>query len=107
MANQSLSPLNLEEIERVRAQTILEDWSATILPNADTDDLDDEALRIARANFKSKFSEKTEEVETWDTLTFLNKAKLTIKGQLTRTTILLLGKDESEHFVSPADPKIR
>jgi len=104
---ESLSPLSLEEIERIRAQATLEDWSAAITPSADISDLDDEALRVARANFKSKFSEKAEEVDTWDTLTFLNKAKLTIKGQLTRTTLLLLGKDESEHFVSPADPKIR
>jgi ATP-dependent DNA helicase RecG len=40
-------------------------------------------------------------------MTFLNKAKLTIRGKFTRTALLLLGKDESEHFLSPADPKIR
>ena len=44
---------------------------------------------------------------SWDTWTFLNKAKLAIKGKLTRTAILLLGREEAEHFVQPADPKIR
>ena len=29
---EALSPLNLEEIERIRAQAVLEDWSAVIVP---------------------------------------------------------------------------
>jgi ATP-dependent DNA helicase RecG len=104
---EELSPLNLEEIERIRTQVILEDWSAKTVPDASPDDLDEEALRVARENFKNKFPSKAEEVDSWDNLTFLNKAKLTIKGKLTRTALLLLGKDEAEHFLLPADPKIR
>jgi ATP-dependent DNA helicase RecG len=104
---ESLSALNLEEIERIRTQVTLADWSAGIVPDANLDDLDEQALHIARENFKSKFPEKAEEVNKWDTITFLNKAKLTIKGKLTRTALLLLGKDEAEHFLSPAEIKIR
>lgn len=37
----------------------------------------------------------------------LNKAKLTIKGKITRVAILLLGREESEHFINPAQAKIR
>jgi ATP-dependent DNA helicase RecG len=85
----------------------LSDWSAAIVPDANLDDLDQEALRVARENFKNKFPEKAEEANNWDDITFLNKAKLTIKGKLTRTALLLLGKDESEHFLLPADLKIR
>jgi len=33
----------------------------------------------------------------------LNKAKVIIKGKITRTAIILLGKPESEHFISPAE----
>ena len=98
---EALSPLNLEEIERIR-QAILEDWSAALVPTASLEDLDENALRVARENYKKKFPAKASEVDTWDDLTFLNKAKLTIKGKLTRTTILLLGKDESAHFLLPA-----
>lgn len=105
--NESLSPLNLEEIERIRSQVTFEDWSAAIVSGAGEDDLDDEALRVARKNFKNKFPDKAEEVNGWDTTTFLNKTKLTIKGKMTRTALLLLGKEESEHFVLPADAKIR
>lgn len=102
-----LSPLNLEEIERIRAQATHEDWSAVVMSQASLTDLDANALAVARLNFNSKFPEKSAEMAAWDDMTFLNKAKLTIKGKLTRTTLLLLGKDESEHFLQPADPKVR
>lgn len=104
---EALSPLNLEEIERIRAQVKLEDWSAGIVPEAGLLDLDEEALRVARQNFKSKFADKAAEVNGWDDATFLNKAKLTIKGKMTRAALLLLGKEEAEHFLQPADAKVR
>lgn len=104
---EALSPLNLEEIERIRRQAVLEDWSAVLVAKATLDDLDPDAILLARKNFKNKFPDKADEVDAWNDATFLNKAKLTIKGKMTRTALLLLGKDESEHFLLPADPKIR
>jgi len=104
---EELSPLNLEEIERIRAQAITEDWSAAIVPDATIDDLDPAAIAKARENYKSKFSEQAQDVDQWDDITFLNKAKVTIKGKITRAAIILLGKPESEHFISPAEAKIR
>src|SRR3972149_11531368 len=96
---EELSPLNLEELERIRAQAVSEDWSAVIVPDATIDDLDGEAIAKARENYKNKFPEKAKEVDTWDDITFLNKAKVTSKGRITRTAIILLGKSESEHLV--------
>lgn len=104
---EALSPLNLEEIERIRAQSTVEDWSAVIVPEAGLDDLDEEALAVARRNYKSKFPDKAAEVDGWDDGTFLNKAKLTIKGRITRAALLLLGREEAEHFLLPAEAKIR
>ncbi len=104
---EDLVPLNLEEIERIRAQATSEDWSSAIVPHAGIEDLDDDAIAIARKNYKNKFPEKEKEVDGWDDLTFLNKAKITIKGKITRTAIILLGKEESEHFINPAEAKIR
>ena len=46
-------------------------------------------------------------MESWDDEKFLNKAKLLIHGKVTRTAILLLGKEESEHFINPSVMKIR
>lgn len=104
---EALSPLNLEEIERIRAQSAVEDWSAVVVPEAGIADLDEEALAVARRNFKSKFPDKAVEVDDWDDATFLNKAKLTIKGRITRAALLLLGREEAEHFLLPAEAKIR
>lgn len=105
--DEELSPLNLEEIERIRAQSTAEDWSAAVVPDASLEDLDEEAIALARKNFKNKFPEKAAELDSWDDATFLNKAKITIKGKITRTAIILLGKEESEHFINPAEAKIR
>lgn len=104
---ESLGPLNLEEIERIRAQVTHEDWSMVLVPEATIDDLDEQAIAVARVNFKSKFQDKSTDVDAWDDVTFLNKAKLTIKGKITRSALLLLGKEESDHYLTPADCKIR
>ncbi|MBL7905063.1 MAG: putative DNA binding domain-containing protein [Bacteroidales bacterium] len=105
--DEELAPLNLEEIERIRAQATTEDWSAAIVQGASLEDLDEEAIGLARKNFKNKFPEKAPDVDSWDDTTFLNKAKITIKGKITRTAIILLGKEESEHFINPAEAKVR
>ncbi len=40
-------------------------------------------------------------------ITFLNKAKITVRGKITNTAIVLLGKEESEYLISPAVAKIK
>jgi ATP-dependent DNA helicase RecG len=104
---EALVALNIEELERIRAQKNVNDWSAAIVPGATLNDLDPKAILISRDNYKNKFPDKASEVDTWDDLTFLNKAKVLIKGQITRAAIILLGKDECDHFLNPADIKIR
>ena len=103
----ALGALNLEEIDRIRAQSTLEDWSAVIVSGTSLADLDEDALAVARTNYKSKFPDKAAEVDSWSNATFLNKAKLTIKGKQTRASLLLLGKEEAEHYLQPAEAKIR
>jgi ATP-dependent DNA helicase RecG len=104
---EALVALNIEELERIRAQSPVTDWSAAIVPDATLDDLDEEAVAVARRNFKSKFPDKGVEADGWDDATFLNKAKLTIKGRMTRAALLLLGREEAEHFLLPAEAKVR
>ena len=41
---ESLSALNLEEIERIRKQALSEDWSAKIIEKASIDDLSEDAI---------------------------------------------------------------
>jgi len=83
-----------------------EDWSAQICEGATLEDLDPEAIKRARSEYKTKFPAKAEEVDSWDDIQFLNKIKITIKGNITNTAILLLGKPESATLISPAVAKI-
>lgn len=103
---ESLGPLNLEEIERIRTQNRAYDWSAVTLIDATLDDLDDSAVAIAREKFAQKNPKLVDEITQWDIATFLNKAKLTINGQITRAAILLLGKPEATHWLSPASATV-
>lgn len=83
------------------------DWSAEIIDGATVDDLDPKAIAKAREQYAIRNPKKAEELESWDDITFLNKAKLTIQGKITRTALILLGNEESEHFLSPFVAKIR
>lgn len=85
-----------------------EDWSANIIEKATLDHLDQNALVFARKKFKEKKAGTPmfEEIDLWDDATFLDKAKITIGGQITNTAIILLGKMESSHLISPAVAQI-
>jgi len=50
----SLVPLNIEEIERIRHQTLNRDWSKNIIPDATFAHLDKEAILKAREQYKKK-----------------------------------------------------
>jgi ATP-dependent DNA helicase RecG len=103
---ESLVPLNLEKLERIRSQAMVNDWSAEMVADASLNDLDPDAMLLARENFKKKNPRLADDVGAWDDAAFLQNAKLSIRGKLTRTAILLLGKDQSEHFLG-GNTKIR
>ena len=104
--NEAIGPLSLHEIEQIRKQAAQEDWSAQTCPGATLADLDPRAIAFARQEYKKKHSHLAGEVDGWDEMTFLNKAKVCINSQITRTAILLLGKNESEHYLSPGIARI-
>ncbi|MDR0683278.1 MAG: putative DNA binding domain-containing protein [Dysgonamonadaceae bacterium] len=101
-ANESLTALNIEKIDRIRNQAIDRDWSRKIVPDATFNHLDKEAILKAREQYKKKHPRLAEEVNDWDDALFLDKAELTIEGEITNTAILLLGKYLSHHLLSPA-----
>lgn len=82
-------------------------WTATVLPDATLDDMDPKAILKAREQYKEVYPSKAKEVDSWDDIKFLNKAKITIKGKITIAAIILLGKEESEHYLLPSVCKIR
>jgi len=60
---EELSPLNIEEIERIRVQGAAEDWSALIVSGATVEDLDPAAIAKSRENYKNKFPEQAKDID--------------------------------------------
>lgn len=104
----NLIPLTPEREKSILNESIdvVEDWSANIVPDAMINDLSQEAIAFAREEYKKKHSRIAHEVDEWSDEQFLDKAKLTIQGRLTNATLLLLGKDEAAHFLSPLIPRM-
>ncbi|MDM8560961.1 transcriptional regulator [Thiotrichales bacterium HSG14] len=100
-----LETLSRDELKRIRSQ-LTNDWSANICEGATVNDLSSEAILRARNLYRKKNPTLSHEINQWDDITFLNKVKLTIEGKITRAAIILLGKSESEHFISPSIAKI-
>lgn len=103
---ESLGALSEYELDLIKSQNILEDWSIGLVPGAYMADLSTEAIERAKELFIIKNPNLRDEIQTWDDTTFLNKAKICVNGDMTRTAILLLGKPESDHFLSPATSTI-
>ncbi|MDD5301059.1 MAG: putative DNA binding domain-containing protein [Gallionella sp.] len=102
-AGESLTSLGLDKQDEIRGQMGATDWSAQVVQGATLAHLDASALTRARESFARKYANRFEpdEVMRWTDSTFLDRAKLTQDGQITRTTLLLLGKDGSAHLLSP------
>ena len=84
------------------------DWSAQIVEKATLDNLDPKAIQLAREKYKEKNSNASfyDEIDNWSDKIFLDKLKITIDGKITNTAIILLGKPETAHFISPAVAQI-
>ena len=85
------------------------DWSAQVCEQATLADLDPLAIAEARRQFAEKNKSKPDrlaELAAWDDATFLNKAKLTVRGAVTHAALLLLGREESSSLLAPAVARI-
>jgi ATP-dependent DNA helicase RecG len=102
-AGESLTSLGLDKLDEIRGQTGNADWSAQPVPGATLAHLDPAAVAKARESFAMKYANRfaANEVAGWSDAVFLNRAKVTRDGQVTRATLLLLGKAEAAHLLSP------
>ena len=94
---ESLVALDMSKYEEIRRQTVNEDWTAEVVADATIDDLDTKAIAKAREGYKQRYPKLAKECDKWDNKVFLDKAGLTIDGKVTRTTLLLVGKETSAH----------
>jgi ATP-dependent DNA helicase RecG len=102
-AGESLSALGFAKQDEIRNQTLHSDWSAQIVEGATLDDLDPAAVERARSDFALKHQNRFAEGEVrgWPVATLLDRARVTQGGQVTRTALLLLGRAERAHLLSP------
>lgn len=106
--HESISPLPMNKVDLIRSQIGM-DWSKEIVENATLEDLDKEAVKKARELFSKRQSDRKKAQEILRKLSdieVLNKAGITIKGKITRTALLLLGKNESSYFFDGFIPRI-
>lgn len=84
------------------------DWSAQIVDKASIDDLDENAIKIAKEKYKEKNTNEPfyNDIDNWSSKTFLDKLKITVDGKITNTALILLGKPETAHYLSPAVAQI-
>ncbi len=106
--HESLCPLPMNKVDLIRSQIGM-DWSKEIIEEATFDDLDPEAVKLARELFSKRQMDRKRAQDILKKLSdveVLNKAGITIKGKITRTALLLLGKSESSCFFDGFIPRI-
>lgn len=79
------------------------DWSAEIIEDASFDDLDPEAVKDACKKIKERKQNLSNQTNP---KILLDKARITVNGKITRTALILLGKPEVSHFLSPSQTEI-
>ncbi len=107
-AGESVTALGFVKQDEIRNQTLQGDWSAQVVDGATLDDLDPQAVERARRDFALKHQNRidADEVRGWPAATLLDRAKVTQRGQVTRTALLLLGRAESAYLLSPHPAQI-
>lgn len=106
--NESVCPLPMNKVDVIRSQIGI-DWSKGIEEGATLEDLDPEAIAYARQLFAKKQKDRVKSQEILESLSdieVLNKAGITVKGQITKTALLLLGKSESAFYFDGFIPRI-
>ena len=101
--NDSLIELTIERRNAILEEvSMTADWSAHIVEDATIDDLEPQALMMARFQFKKVYPDLSTEVDTWDDMKLLSHAGVASHGKLTRAALVLLGKSSSSILLNPA-----
>lgn len=106
--DENTSPLPIDKMDLIRSQVGV-DWSKEIVEGATFEDLDPEAVSYARELFikKQNASKKsTDMLLKMNDIEILNKAGILIKGKITNTALILLGKEESLYLFDGFIPRI-
>ncbi len=104
---ESICSLTSNKIEQIKA-TANYDWSRQVIEEATIDNLDKDAIRVAREQFKVKYKGKNiaDEIDNLSDIAFLNKVKLTLNNKITMACMLLLGKNDDDYLMNGYMPKM-
>ena len=105
---EALGALALHELEAIRAQSALRDWSAVCVDGG-WDLLEPAALARARELYRRRHvshGQVLAELSRWDDREFVHRMRLARGGALTRASLLLLGKPEAVGLLDGADPRL-
>lgn len=94
----SLAELRPDRLRGILTELITGlDWSAEVVSGSSLADLDSAAISKAREKYAAKHQQErwAAEIAGWSTQEFLDRAKITLHGQITRTALLLLGRPQS------------
>lgn len=102
-AGESLVPLKQYKIDAIRSQE-RRDWSKQVLEQAGIENLDKDAVALAREKYKEKMNQEhiSEEVDAMSDEQFLTKLKLMINGKITHAGMLLLGNSDYDYMFQSA-----
>ena len=106
--DESTCPLPMDKVDLIRSQVGV-DWSKEIVEGATFEDLEPDAVFYARELFvkKQNASKKsTDMLLKMSDVEILNKAGILIKGKITNTALLLLGREESSYLFDGFIPRI-
>ena len=104
----SIAPLPMHKMDLIRNQIGM-DWSKEIIEEATISDLDEEALEMAQELFtkgQRGLKGRQDVLTNLSLAEMLNKVGMTIKGKITRTALLLLGKKEAMCYFDGFIPRI-
>mgnify|MGYP002510527512 FL=1 len=102
-AGESLVPLKQYKIDAIRSQE-RRDWSKQVLEQAGIENLDKDAVALAREKYKEKMNQEhiSGEVDAMSDEQFLTKLKLMINGKITHAGMLLLGNSDYDYMFQSA-----
>ena len=106
-SGESLIPLSPNKVEQIKS-TANYDWSRQVIENATIENLDKNAIQVARNQFKVKYKDKSisNEIDDLSDIDFLNKAKLTLDNKITMACMLLLGKNDDDFLMNGYIPRM-
>ena len=102
-----LCALPQEQLDKIRFPSGHYDWSARIVEEADSDDLDEHALQVARCLYTNRKPHLEQQIRQWNDMEFLDRLHLLNGGRLTTAALLLLGRREALHKTGLHNTEIR